>query len=111
MIPSGGWVPHFRAYRGGHPEPGNDRGAALIGDYPTRERAIEACREYAESGLGPYWVEPIEYNGDVHEPVYRNVGPVQLVDVGREGWTTGCNVASAQLSTGAGVFLEVRSAG
>lgn len=109
-VTSGEWIPQFRAYRGSHPEPGNDRGAASVGDYSTSQAAIDACRVYASSGLGPYWIEPIEFNGDVHAPVYRNVGAIELVDLGRDGWSAGCNVASAELSTGAGVFLEVQSA-
>jgi hypothetical protein len=85
------WVPKYRAYRGPKPQPGNDRGSAHIGDYETMDAAIEACREYAGQGGGPFWVEPIEFNGDVHAPVYRNLGAIERVDVShcrseRAGW-------------------------
>lgn len=72
------WKRLYRAYRGNEPSPGNDHGAAHIGDYPSRDKAIAACRELPPEAA-PYWIEPVEYNGDLAAPVYRNAGPVERV--------------------------------
>ena len=62
---------------------GNDRDAAHVGDFPNRDQAIGACRAYGRKD-GPFWIEPVDFNGDPEHPVYRNAGPIEEVERERE---------------------------
>ena len=77
----------YRAFRGVRPKRGNDRGAALVGDFSTRAELESACRSSAEQDLATsgsaddYWLEPVTFNGDLETPVYRNAGRIERVKV------------------------------
>lgn len=60
------------------PKPGSALWAAHLGDYEVYADAKAVALSPLADNVS-YWIEPVQFNGDLENPEYTNDGPIEKV--------------------------------